>query len=197
MGHAGLVLPDAAGRLYLASAPDKAVPWARKAAIGSIAALALAASHAATGWLLRIVPPLRGNDPTIELFGWDQLPAQLAAAGLLREGGFLIADGWQNAGRMDIAFGGARAVLPATADPRHFAFILDPASLKGRAGVAVVRARREQQMRQTLAPFASALGPSAPVALGRAGVRELDLVAFPVEGFTGRLPWPYGRGRTP
>jgi hypothetical protein len=177
----------------LAAQGDKPVHWSRKAAIGSVAVLALLASHAATGWLARIVPGLPRNDPTLETFGWDQLRDALPAAGLGDlSGRFVVADSWQNAGRIDVALGGAVPVLPGTADPRHFAFIIDQSRLLGRDAVIIVRARREGQMRTALADRFASLGPSVPLAVGRSGLREIELVAIPAQRFAKPLPWPYG-----
>ena len=177
----------------LAEEGQRAARWARISAIGSIAALALLASHAATGWVTRLAPALVRADPTIETFGWDQLPGELARLGMAEAGGFVIADSWQNAGRIDVALGGRAPVLAGTLDPRHYAFVTSQAGLIGRDGVAVVRARREAQMRALLAPHVRALGPATPIALGRGALREIELVAIPVTGFDKPLPWAYGR----
>lgn len=180
---------------YLATLGERAARWARISAIGSVAVLALLASHAATGWLVRLAPFLRGNDPTIETFGWDQLPGRLAALGLPGDGRFVIADSWQNAGRIDVAMGGRVPVLAGTLDPRHYAFVTDQQALAGRDAVAIVRARRERQMRDLLAPHAGSLGPATAISLGRGGRSEIELVAIPVTGFRGPLPWTYGMRR--
>jgi 4-amino-4-deoxy-L-arabinose transferase-like glycosyltransferase len=178
----------------MAATSAKPVRWARTAAIGSAAVLAVLASQAATGWMGRIIPNLSRNDPTLETFGWDQLPARLAAAGLAEpRDRFIIADSWQNTGRIDVALEGRRTVLPGTTDPRHFAFIVDQQKLLGRDAIIIVRARREAQLRGALAPHFASLGTGVPFSLGRGGLPEIDLVAIPASGFAKVLPWPYGR----
>lgn len=180
----------------LALDSDKPVRWTRNAAIGSVAVLALLASHAATGWLTRLVPSLPRNDPTLETFGWDQLGPKLAALPLPdARRRFIIADSWQNAGRIDVALGGAQLVMPGTLDPRHYAFIVDQSRLIGSDALLVVRARREERLRAALKEHFRELGPSVPLSLGRSGLAEIDLVAIPANGFAKPLPWPYGMGR--
>ena len=169
--------------------------WARISAIGSVLVLLLVGSQAATGWLGRIIPGVLRNDPTIEVFGWDQIGPQLQAAGLLDGGRFIVADSWQNAGRIDVALAGRMIVMPGTLDPRHYAFLVDQPRLLGRDAVLIVRVRREAQMRETLKDHFGSLGPSIPVALGRGGLKEIDLVAIPATNFIKPLSWAYGRAR--
>ncbi|MCX7323741.1 MAG: glycosyltransferase family 39 protein [Hyphomicrobiales bacterium] len=169
--------------------------WARTSAIGSVLVLLLVGSQAATGWLGRIIPGVSRNDPTIEVFGWDQIGPQLQAAGLLDGGRFIVADSWQNAGRIDVALAGRMIVMPGTLDPRHYAFLVDQPRLLGRDAVLIVRVRREAQMRETLKDHFGSLGPSIPVALGRGGLKEIDLVAIPATNFIKPLSWAYGRAR--
>ncbi len=176
----------------LAELGPKPAIWSRRAAIGSVAVLALIGSHAATGWLARIVPALSRNDPTLETFGWDQLRGQLAARQLLSPGDFIIADSWQNTGRIDVALAGAVRVMPGTLDPRHYAFIINQRTLIGRNALIIVRARREQQMRTSLKDHFASLGAGVPISLGRHGLAEIELVAIPASGFVQALPWAYG-----
>lgn len=176
----------------IAAAGPKAVRWARMSASGSLIVLACVAVHASTGVLARLGPAISRNDPTLETFAWDQLPGILTARGLIREGEFIIADSWQNAGRIDVAMGGRHVVLPGTMDPRHFAFVVDQSKLLGRDGIMVVRLRRESRMREAIAPLARELGDSVPVSLGRGGLAEIELVVIPVRGLSRGMPWAYG-----
>lgn len=177
----------------MAEAGTRPLRWARISAIGSVIVLALLASQAATGWLGRIIPNLSRNDPTLETFGWDQLAARLDQAGLGQpEDRFIVADSWLTAGRIDLALGGSRPVLPATSDPRHFAFLVNQHSLLGRDALIIVRARREGQLRIGLGAHFASLGASTPISLGRGGLAEVELVAIPATGFAKPLPWPYG-----
>ncbi|MCX7339156.1 MAG: glycosyltransferase family 39 protein [Hyphomicrobiales bacterium] len=179
----------------LAETSERPRRWAQVSAIGSMLVLLLIGSQAATGWLGQIIPGVARNDPTIEVFGWDQLDPQLQAAGLLDGGRFIVADSWQNAGRIDVALAGRVIVIPGTRDPRHYAFLVDQSRLLGRDAVLIVRVRREAQMRETFKDHFGSLGPSVPVALGRGGLKEIDLVAIPATNFTKPLPWAYGRAR--
>ena len=176
----------------LADAGPKPAIWSRRAAIGSVAVLALVGSHAATGWLTHIIPSFSRHDPTLETFGWDQLRRQIAARPLLSPGDFIIADSWQNAGRIDVALAGTVPVMPGTLDPRHYAFIVKQRSLTGRNALVIVRARREQQMRTSMKDHFASLGTAVPLSLGRSGLSEIELVAIPATGFMRTLPWAYG-----
>jgi hypothetical protein len=177
----------------LAETGPRAMRWARISALGSVIVLALLAGQAATGWLGRIIPNLPRHDPTLETFGWDQLRGQLEARQIsLDHGRFIMADSWQNAGRIDVALAGSMPVMPGTGDPRHYAFIIDQTSLIGRDAVVIVRARREALLRQQLASHFESLGPGQPIRLGRGGQVEIELVAIVATGFAKPLPWAYG-----
>jgi hypothetical protein len=177
----------------LAETSSRPVRWARISALGSVIVLALLASQAATGWLGRIIPNLSRHDPTLETFGWDQVRGQLGAQQIsLDQGRFIVADSWQNAGRIDVALAGSVLVMPGTGDPRHYAFIIDQTALIGRGAIVLVRARRETMMRQQLAGHFASLGPAQPIRLGRGGQVEIELVAFVASGFAKPLPWAYG-----
>lgn len=77
-------------------------------------------SHAATGWISRIVSLPR--DPSLELFDWRQLRGALEARGMASSD--LVATGhWMEAGKVNYALGGRTTVLCVCADARHFQFI--------------------------------------------------------------------------
>lgn len=183
--------------LQLATMADtslRPLRWARTCAIGSVLVLALLASQAMTGWLGRIIPNMSRNDPTLETFGWDQLQGRLDMAGLRQSDyRFIIADSWQNAGRIDVALAGSQPVMPGTMDPRHYAFIINQQALMGHDGLIIVRARREAQFRTALQPHFASLGASMPINLGRAGLAEIELVAIPAIAFAKPMAWPYGQ----
>jgi 4-amino-4-deoxy-L-arabinose transferase-like glycosyltransferase len=178
----------------MAATSPKPTRWSKMAAKGSVLVLALLAIQAATGWLGRIIPNLSRNDPTLETFGWDQLSGRLEQAGLSQPNDrFIVADSWQNAGRIDVALGQTRTVMPGTGDPRHFAFVVNQQALLGRDAIIIVRARREAQLRAALGPHFASLEAGRSISLGRGGLSEIELVAIPASGFAKPLPWPYGR----
>ena len=185
------------GGVYLARLArenERPLRWAKLSAAGSVIVLAVLASHAAGGWLTRLIPSFSRSDPTLETFGWDQLRDRLPATGIADlPSRFIITDSWQNAGRADIALGGAAIIMPGTGDPRHFAFIIDQQALLGRDAVILVRARREAGLRRALEGHFASLGPSLPISLGRSGLREIELAAIPAQRFLKPLPWAYGR----
>lgn len=81
----------------------------------------------------------RRPDPSMEMFGWDQVAAELERRGLLdRPGTFLFTGGWHTSGQLAFAIGGRRPVLCYNAgDARGFAGWGDPADWVGRDGVLV------------------------------------------------------------
>jgi 4-amino-4-deoxy-L-arabinose transferase-like glycosyltransferase len=195
MPLAGLALADA----MRARRWPWLLPVTGRLAAGSALVLALLATQAGTAWLTRLVPAVSRADPTLELAEWSALPVALeralASTGRsLAADAIIIADSWHTAGRIDLAMGGRHVVLPGSADPRHYAFIVDQRPLVGRSGVVIVRARREALLREALTPQAS-LGASIPLAVGRSGLPEIPLVAIPFEAFAKPVAWPYGLAR--
>ena len=84
---------------------------------------------------------LAGNpalDPTIDLVDWAELPAELAARGLVGPDLVVAATRWLDAGKASYALGPDVPVLCLCTDPRHFAFRADPARFAGRDVVVIV-----------------------------------------------------------
>lgn len=182
---------------WLARHKDWPRRWARLSALGSLVLLVFLASHVATGWLGALIPALRGQDPSIETHDWSDLPGKLGALGIAEcNGGFILADGWQNAGKVALALGSkCAAVLPATRDPRHHAFLHDQKELIGKDAIVIVRTRRENLIRAELAGRFAVLEASQVISIGRAGKSELDLAVFRAKGFAHPLDWAYGQAR--
>ena len=84
-------------------------------------------------------------------------------------------------------------VIVYSDDPRGIAFLDNSAAFVGKDAVIVVP---QSQVSSTLAafrPFFSELGAPQQIALGRAGMDEIDLALIPAHGLTRPFPLPYPR----
>ena len=104
-----------------------------------------AATHARWGWLQRGGRGTLGlvaaaGDPTVDLFGWDQVARQLRARGLIdRPGTFLFTSHWYDSAQVAFATGRRVPVLCYSAhDPRGFAAWSRPEGAVGRDGILLV-----------------------------------------------------------
>lgn len=103
------------------------------------AAIGLQANRGALG------PVDPRSDPTVDLFGWDQVAEELGRRGLLRPGGaFLFTGAWYHSGQLAFATrGGPVPVLCYNAgDARGFARWTRPEDWSGRDGILVAVDRR-------------------------------------------------------
>lgn len=127
LGRALAQHEPAYGRLIRRSAAATAVVL--------VGALALAASHAATGWVSRAAPGLLAKDPTLDLYDWRGLASALSVP----PGGFIGAVHWIEAGKVNYALGRETPVLCLCSDARHFAYLNDRRGFIGRDAVLVSR----------------------------------------------------------
>ncbi len=134
----------------------------------------------------------RRPDPSMEMFGWDQVAAELERRGLLdRPETFLFTGGWHTTGQLAFAIGGRRPVLCYNAgDARGFAGWSDPGEWVGRDGVLVAVDDRTAEP-ECFAPWFERIEPLGAFAIERGGrparsvrlfwgVRQLR--AFPYQG---------------
>jgi 4-amino-4-deoxy-L-arabinose transferase-like glycosyltransferase len=86
------------------------------------------------GWL-----PV-SRDPSVDLYGWDQVAGELRRRGLLgRPGTFLFTSKWFHSGQLGFALGGEAPVLCYSGyDPHGFAFWSRPEDWVGRDGILLV-----------------------------------------------------------
>ena len=95
----------------------------RRATAATAALLAVALLIVATElrwhWLASVAPP--GFDPGLQALDWTKLRDELAARGLLRRPGTVIAGAsWWVAGKVDYALGGAPLVICLNTDAREY-----------------------------------------------------------------------------
>jgi len=97
-----------------------------------------------TGWFQRGEPGSFGvvdvqTDPTIDLYGWDQVTGRMRTLGLLDDPRtFVFTRYWYQSAQIAYALGGERPALCYNADdPRGFAFWSRPQDWVGRDGILV------------------------------------------------------------
>jgi hypothetical protein len=159
--------------------------------LGAIALLA--GSQAATGWVERLVSLPRGVvDPTREALNWDALNASplLSPQGDAAPA-FVLSTHWSEAGKIALALGADMPVIVYPDDPRGIAFLTDPAAFVGKDAVIIVPQNQISSASTVFRPFFADLGAPQPVAIGRGGMDEIDLVLIPARGLTRPLPLPY------
>jgi 4-amino-4-deoxy-L-arabinose transferase-like glycosyltransferase len=184
----GAWLSDGVGRRFHWRA------WAISAAalLGAIALIF--ASHAATGWIGRILPlPAGAVDPTLEALGWNSL----ASSPLLGGGGpapaFVVATKWSEGGKIALALGPEMPVIVYSDDPRGMAFLDDSARFIGEDAVIIVPQNRLASVAAIFQPFFASLGDAQTLSLGRGGKDEIVLALIPAHGLTRAFPLPYPR----
>ena len=80
------------------------------------------------------------TDPTLDLYGWDQVAGRIRQLGLIEDpGSFVFTRYWYQSAQVAYALGGDRTVLCYNSDdPRGFAFWSRPEDWLGRDGVLVL-----------------------------------------------------------
>jgi 4-amino-4-deoxy-L-arabinose transferase-like glycosyltransferase len=81
-----------------------------------------------------------GIDPTTDLVDWRELPAALAARGLLGEGAVVASPHWMWAGKASYALGSDIPVICLCRNPQHFAHRYDQSQWIGRNMAVVIPA---------------------------------------------------------
>jgi 4-amino-4-deoxy-L-arabinose transferase-like glycosyltransferase len=89
------------------------------------------------------------RDPTLDLYGWDQVASKIQMRGLLDEAGtFLFTRYWYQSAQLAHSFGGKHPVLCYNADdPRGFAFWSKPDDWVDHDGILVVVGEHEAMAR--------------------------------------------------
>jgi hypothetical protein len=89
------------------------------------------------------------RDPTLDLYGWDQVAEKIESLDLVKDPGtFLFARFWYQSAQLAHAMGGKRPVLCYnTDDPRGFAFWSKPEEWVGHDGILVVVGEQEAMAR--------------------------------------------------
>jgi 4-amino-4-deoxy-L-arabinose transferase-like glycosyltransferase len=148
-----------------------------------------------TGWFQRgpsnpIGPLEARSDPTVDLYGWDQVADRIRQLGLVDDArSFVFTRYWYQSAQLAHAMGGDRPVLCYNAeDPRGFAFWSRPEDWVGRDGVLVLVGDEPVVVAQYFARWFNGVEPKSEFWVERSGkpVRRIRLyrcvqqrVAFP------------------
>jgi 4-amino-4-deoxy-L-arabinose transferase-like glycosyltransferase len=134
-----------------------------------------------------------GDDPTLQVFEWSQLPPELESRGLMRPGTFLITTDWIYAGKIDHVLHDVVPVVIFGGDPKQFGLRYDPTSLLGRDAIVVAPADSMYALAAGLRPYFDSIEELAPLDLGRSGLREIRLGLLRARRLERPLPAPYWR----
>jgi hypothetical protein len=153
-------------------------------------ALAGAGGFVAVGIVLMAVlpqfapPSLRGaRYPLLETLDWRDFPREFYARSLDRPGDFIGASRWFEAGKLDVALGGAYPVLCLSDDPRGFGATRDPRAFVGHDALIVARHMTLEQAYQLYEDFFDAIEPLAPIAIEAGGAPAFELQLFRARNF--------------
>ncbi|HEX6814601.1 MAG TPA: glycosyltransferase family 39 protein [Gemmatimonadaceae bacterium] len=156
----------------------------RRYLIGSVAAfvvvLAAAWSEAATGWMRRAAPSVfaRGS-PTDELLNWSDARPRLAALGVGgRDGPFVAAVKWTDAGKVGYALGPVVPVVCLCGSPHHFGYLADQRAFIGRDAVLIDHTRGPSGVRRVYAPYFASIDSLPPIIVRQDGRPALSIQAY-------------------
>jgi hypothetical protein len=166
--------------------------WSIASAVAVVALAVIVVAEATTGYARILAPHLLARgDPTREVFEWSQLPPELDSRGLLRPGTFVITTNWIYAGKIDQVLHDAVPVVIFGSNPKQFGFRYDPRSLLGRDALVVGPVDSMHGVAEGLRPHFESIEELAPVALGRSGMREIQLRVLFAHRLRTPLPGPY------
>ena len=131
-----------------------------------LALTALVAAQTAIGWPGRFTPALAAHDPTLDALDWRELNTVATRLGLERRGMVVATVSWIDAGKADYALGGRLPVVCLSRDPRHFAYLHDPAQFAGRDALIVAAAGRPDWL-TLAAPYFQHVEPGEDIVVRR------------------------------
>jgi hypothetical protein len=190
-GNVGLPHWQAPGYLFLFPALGAAVAariargeqGARRWMWGSAAAfvllIAVLASHAATGWMKRVMPQaFTKGDPSADLVDWSALRPALIGRGLLPVDGFVAAPSWIQAGKASIGLEPDTPVLCLCADPHQFYYLHDDRNYLGRNAVIVKKFVEGEDVEKLFSPYFDAVNVVSIESIYRNGSDEVMRVGI-------------------
>ncbi len=166
--------------------------WPKSWALTSAALLLVLwialAADASTGWIGGAFPRL-GRDPSLETLRWSNLRPIVQNAARTKPGClFVAAMSWREGGKIGAAVGDIVPVRILSDDPRGFAFLRRPATLRGCDAVIIERAGTEARHAARITTAFSKVSPLASDREGRAGADEADFTLL--YGHNLRAPLP-------
>jgi 4-amino-4-deoxy-L-arabinose transferase-like glycosyltransferase len=169
--------------------------WLIAAVILFLLLASVVVSHTATGWLQRVAPQwFAYGDPSLDALDWRELPAALAARGMLEQPDLFIASpNWIDAGKIDYAMKGTIPLLCLNAkEPHHFAFIFDHTRFKGHNALLIARKDIMDRAVTQYRPYFADIQSLGSIWLYRNGVPALEASVYSATRYTGTYPLPYG-----
>jgi len=161
-----------------------------------VAIAAVIVAEAASGYG-RILAPraFARGDPTLDAFEWSQLPPALRSRGLLRPGEFVVTSNWIYAGRIAQSLHDTVPVVVFGSNQKEFGLRYDPQSFLGRDAIVVGPVDSMRGIENGLRAHFLSIEELAPLALGRSGMREIELRLLVAHDLRMPLPAPYWRAR--
>lgn len=160
-------------------------PWlaASSASLVAILAAALALAHLPWPQITYAQGKLVPN-PIEEAIDWKDLTQELKLRGLYsRARLFISATRWHEAGKIDLALGGAMPVLCLCADPRGYGVIKRSSDYLGQDALIIGRGLTKSQVQSVYGPYFEHIEPMAPLAISHAGRQAFELAVYSAEGF--------------
>ncbi len=151
--------------------------WLVGSAAGFLIILAVAATHAATGWMARLAPALfERGDPSWEVVDWSELRPAFAELGVTGGTHRIVATtNWIDAGKVAHALGPDVPVVCLCDHPHHFRFLYPATEARGRDVVLVERARAHSDVAADMARYSRVVEPLGAVTIHRLGHPEFQV----------------------
>ncbi|PPQ33594.1 hypothetical protein CCR94_01165, partial [Rhodoblastus sphagnicola] len=195
---ASRVLPHWAAPGYLLLLPllgreiaelfERGIGWIRGAVAGAGGLIAVLIVLLAGLAHLRL-PALSGaRYPLLETLDWTDFSREFVARDLAREGEFIGAYRWFEAGKIDAVLGGRFPVLALSDDPRGFGATRDPQEFLGRDAVIVGRYLTLEQAYQVYEDHFDSIEPLPPIAITANGATAFELKLFKGRNFHDPAP---------
>jgi hypothetical protein len=164
--------------------------WLLGSAASFAILLAIAATHAATGWVARLAPALfKRGDPSWEVIDWRELKPALAARGVSAgTHRFVAATSWIEAGKVAYALGPDVPVVCLCEHPHHFHFLDPQTEALGHDVVLVKRVRAGDNVTADVAPYFHTIEPLGAVTIHRHGHAEFQLGIYLGRDFSRLIP---------
>jgi len=172
----------------IAEAFARGVRWIGPAVTGAGVVVAVLIALLAGLANLRL-PALSGaRYPLLETLDWTAFSDAFFARDLAREGAFVGASRWFEAGKIDAALGGRLPVLALSDDPRGFGATRDPQQFLGRDAILVGRYLTLEQAHQLYEDHFDSIEPLAPIAITANGAPAFELKLYRGRNFHDPAP---------
>jgi len=122
-------------------------------------------------------------DPTIQGVDYDDIMPRFEKEGWLNNNKvFAGSTRWWLAGKVDWALKGQKPIVCFSFDPRNLAFLVDPATLKGKDAIVITQ-NDTSSIHQDVTPFFDSVKRVPDIIVTRNGRPELHLVTLYLKNF--------------